>query len=214
MPDQTRGIHLERAVGQNYAIYIPHRYTQGEAVPLVLLLHWGGKKHRYIGREILEHLGLPALTELEAIIVAPDRKRRHWATPNTEKDLVRLLAYLDEHYRLLPGKRVIAGYSFGGVGVWYLTSQRPDLFSCGLIVASPPPENLLEGEWDFPLVTFHGELDEIIPFELAKKRAEQLQQKGAPVQFVPVERASHMDVRDYVSPLQQVIPWIREHLSI
>ncbi|MEJ2757303.1 MAG: alpha/beta hydrolase-fold protein [Anaerolineales bacterium] len=213
MPDQSRGIHLEKAVGQKYTIYIPHRYTQGEAVPLVLLLHWGGKKHRYIGREILEQLGVPALTELEAILVAPDRKRRHWATPNAEKDMVRLLAYLDEHYRLQPGKRVLAGYSVGGVGVWYLASQRPDLFSCGVVMAAPPPEHLLGGKWDFPLYTFYSELDEVVPFESTKEQIEQLQQKGAPIRFVPVGMASHADVRDYLHPFQQTIPWILEHLS-
>lgn len=213
MPEQSRGIHLEKAVGQRYAIYIPHRYTQGEAVPLVLLLHWGGNKYRYIGRDFLEQVGLPALTELEAIIVAPDRKRRHWATPRAEKDIVRLLAYLDEHYRLMPGKRVAAGYSIGGIGVWYLASQRPDLFSCGVVLAAPTPEHLLESNWDFPLYTVNSKMDEVFSYEVAKDRVEKLQQKGAPIQFESVELAAHIDVRDYIHPFQQAIPWIREQLS-
>lgn len=213
MPEQTRGIHLEKAVGQRYAIYIPHRYTQGEAVPLVLLLHWGGKKYRYIGRDILEQVGLPALTELEAIIVAPDRKRKHWASPKAEKDLVRLLAYLDENYRLLPGKRIVAGYSIGGIGVWYMASQRPDLFTCGVTLAAPPPEHLVEGEWDFPLYIVFSKMDEIFPYEITKQWVEQLQQNGAPIEFVSVEWASHIDVRDYIPLFQQAVPWIREHLS-
>ncbi len=213
MADQTRGIHLEKAVGQRYSIHIPHRYTQGEAVPLVLMLHWGGKTFRYIGREILEGLGLPALSEMEAIIVAPDRKHRHWATPSAVKDLVRLLEYLQENYRLQPGKPVVVGYSLGGVGVWYLASQRPDLFSCGVALATPVPEHLLETGWEFPLYILHGELDEIFPFEKVKAGVEKFQQNGAPIQFHSIETASHLEVRDYIDPFRHAIPWIREHLE-
>lgn len=213
MATQTRGIHLEKAVGQTYTIYIPHRYTQGERVPLVLLLHWAGKKHRFFGRDILEQLGLPALNELEAIIVAPDRKRRHWATPKAEQDIVRLLAYLDANYRIQPQKKVLAGYSMGGMGVWYLASQRPEMFACGVAMASPIPEELLSEGWDFPLYALHSKLDEIFSYESVKNRVGQFQEMNAPVHLGTVEFASHLSARDFIEPFHGLVPWIRDHLS-
>ncbi len=210
MPEFSSGLHLQKAARQRYTIYIPHRHTQGEKVPLVLLLHWGGKKYRYIGRDAMEQFGLPALNELQAIIVAPDSKRRHWATPQSETDLTRLVAYLEEHYNIDPTRRAVVGYSGGGMGAWYLVSQRPDLFSCGAAIAAMVPEHILDSGWKFPMYLVHSKLDEVIPYEIARQRAEKLQQENAMVHFETVENATHTDIRDYIPALNRAIPWFKQ----
>ena len=167
----------------------------------MVLLHWGGRKYHYIGRDMLELFGLPALNRLQAILVAPDSKRRHWATPKS----------VDEHYNIDPAKRAVVGFSIGGVGVWYLAAQRPDLFSCGVAVASTLPEHILEEAWNFPMYLVHSEHDELFPFEIAQQRAAQLQQDNAPVQFEKVEYAAHTDIRDYIPAVSRAIPWIQQN---
>jgi len=210
MPETNSGIHLEQAPGQKYTIHIPHRHVQGETVPLIVLLHWGGQKFRYHGRDILEQFGFPAFSEMEAMIVAPDRKRKHWAMPKAAADLARLIDYLDEHYHLDQRKRAVVGFSAGGLGVWYLGAERPDLFTCGVAVASPVPKQLVGVGWKFPVYAVHSELDELFPYRVTAERIAAMQKNGAPVKLSSVEFASHTEVRDYIPVAAQSAGWMGE----
>lgn len=208
MSNLSSGIFVQKIAGQTCAMNIPHRYTLGEKVPLVLLLHWGGKKYRYIGREMLEMFGLPVFSEMQAIIIAPDRKRRHWANPKAMKDLVDLVDYMDQNFNLDQGRRVIAGYSLGGIGVWYIGAENPSLFPCGVSVAAPIPDHLNGEGWSFPIFAVHGQFDEIFPHEMNLTRAQSLQAGGAPVEFSTVEGAMHADFRAYADAGRQVRKWV------
>jgi predicted peptidase len=214
MPKFSAGIHLEKAAGQNYTIHIPHRHAQGETVPLIMALHWGGPRYRYIGKDILEQFGLPAFAEMQAVIVAPDRKRRHWAHLNTGGDLANLIEHLDTHYNLHPTQRAVVGFSMGGQGVWYLGEERPDLFTCGVAVASPVPEHILEDEWYFPIFAVHSELDELFSFANTARNIEILQNKGAPLQLHSLDYPAHRDIREYISTTALAIPWMEEIWAI
>ncbi len=210
MPEKTTGIHLEKAAGQTYTISIPHRYTQGEQVPLILMLHWGGRKYRYIGREILEQLGLPAYSGMQAIMVAPDRKRKHWATPHAGQDIAQLVKYLDAHYNLHPTQRAVVGFSIGGMGVWYLGSEHPELFTCGVAIAAPIPPQFIEQPWNFPIYAIHSETDEVFPEERNAETAAILVDRGAPVAYQTFIGASHEDVRAYIPAVSQSAAWITQ----
>ena len=210
MSTLSSGIHLQKLAGQYCAIYIPHRYTLGEKVPLVMLLHWGGKKYRYIGREILEVFGLPVFSEMEAIIIAPDRKRRHWANQKSMSDLNNLVDYLDQNFNLDPDRKVLVGYSEGGLGVWFLGVENPSLFHCGVSVASPIPNDIDGSNWTFPVFSLHGRFDEIIPHDVNLTRAQKMKEAGAPVEFETVENAMHTDVRNYIAAAGKAHTWVKE----
>lgn len=209
MPNFENGLHMQKAARQTYSIYIPYRHTIGESVPLIVMLHWGGKKTRFGGREFLELVGLPAFNSMQAIIVAPDRKRKHWALPQAADDLEKLIDYLDQIYNLDPKRRMVAGFSEGGIGVWYLGLERPRLFSCGISVGSPIPEQIVDYGWGFPLYTIHGVFDEIVPHDLNQKRAKDLKSKGAPIEFATVENATHGEIRKYIDPLINASLWVQ-----
>ncbi|NIV16409.1 MAG: hypothetical protein GWN62_35690 [Aliifodinibius sp.] len=210
MPEFSHGIHLQKAAGQRYTIHIPYRYTLDEKVSLVFLLHWGGKKYRYISKDMLEIFGLPAVSELQAIVIAPDLKRRHWATPKALSDISKLVDYLDQHYNLYSNRRTIIGFSMGGGGVWYVGAEKPSLFSCGVSIASPIPEHITEEKWNFPVYSIHGRSDEFFPHEENLSRASMLKEKGAPVEFETVENTMHTDFRNYINIFGNARQWIRE----
>jgi dienelactone hydrolase len=176
----------------------------------VLLLHWGGKNYRYIGRDILELLGIPAFSELQAIIVAPDRKRKHWATPQALNDLDRLVNYLIQQYNLDPYQRVVAGFSMGGGGVWFIGAEAPSLFACGISIASPIPEDIIASDWSFPVYSIHGFNDEIFPHDLNFGRAQALKENGAPIEFETVEGTMHTDIKNYVDAFGNARNWVKK----
>lgn len=210
MPETTAGIHLEKAVGQTYTIHIPHRASQGERVPLIFLLHWAGRKFRWFGRGILEDLGLPAFSEMQPIIVAPDRKRRHWANPKAVQDLVNLVSYLDDHYNLDPQKRAVVGFSLGGFGVWYQMAKGPALFPCGVAVAAPVPGPDEVEELKAPVYAILSEMDEHFPFVPSQENAARLIEDGAPLEFHSIADATHTEVRQYIPFVAQSYHWMEK----
>lgn len=210
MPEQSTGLHLEKAVGQTYTIHIPHRASKGEQVPLILLLHWAGQKYRWMGRGILEDLGLPAFSEMQAIIVAPDRKRRHWAVPQAAKDLTKLIGYLEEHYNLDDRKRAVVGFSLGGIGVWRLMLESPDLFPCGVPVSAPIPDHIEPTALKSPIYAIHSELDEHFPFEVNQDNANRLIEGGAPLELHTVPTAAHTEVRQFIPAVAESAAWMQK----
>ncbi len=74
---------LPRADGPviNYAILVPDSYSPSTPVPLILALHFGGNPTG-AGASVLQILIGPALSELGAIIVAPDSVGGNWTTPD------------------------------------------------------------------------------------------------------------------------------------
>ena len=208
MPEFSAGIHLEKAAGQTYTIHIPHRHTKGEQVPLILLLHWGGRNFRYIGRNMLEQLGLPALSGMQAVMAAPDRKRKHWATPKASQDLIQLVSYLDSHYNLHPTQRVVVGFSIGGMGVWHLAAEQADLFTCGVSLAALIPKDINPGTIRSPIFAIHSELDEIFPYQQNLELFNRIKANQPAFEFHSVPSASHGDIRSYIPALAQSIPWI------
>ena len=211
MPELKTGFHRERIKGHHYTINIPHRASQGERVPLILMLHWGGPKFPWMGRGIMEDIGLPAFAEMQAIIVAPDRRRRHWAKPKAIEDIAWLVSYLEEHYPLDPRRRVVVGYSLGGIGVWYLLLKRPDLFPCGVAMAAPVPDHLDPADWKVPIYLINSTIDEDFPFPPNQERANRFLEAGAPLEFHPLEDAAHTDVRKYIPSLTGSIAWIEQN---
>jgi len=210
MPEIKSGIHLTKAIGQTYTIHIPHRMSLGERVPLILLLHWGGQRFRYVGRQTLEQLGLPAFSTMQAAIVAPDRKRRHWATAQAVKDLTQLVGYLDEHYNLDMEKRAVVGFSMGGIGVWHLLLEQPELFPCGVSVAAPIPDHLDPAVWKSPMYAIHSELDEIFPYEPNQDLAAEFIEAGAPLKFHTIPESPHANVRNYIPALAESAAWMNQ----
>src|SRR5262245_22840348 len=91
----SQGTHNQVLAQKNgppihYAISVPPNY-HGEAVPLILALHFGGDPQG-AGRAMLDILIEPALGELGAIVVAPDSVGGGWGTPANEQAVDALLA--------------------------------------------------------------------------------------------------------------------------
>src|SRR5579859_3541819 len=75
-------LKLERADGPaiGYTISIPRGYSPATPVPFVLALHFGlgGGSAAGAGGDVVRALIGPGLTDLHAIIVAPDSVRGNW----------------------------------------------------------------------------------------------------------------------------------------
>jgi predicted peptidase len=194
---------------RHYTIAIPFNYS-GQAVPLVLALHYGEHGSPYYGRGFLTGLVEPGLQDLGAIIVAPDCTGDDWTQPDSEQDVLDLLDHIEATYKIDPNRTLITGYSMGGIGTWYLAARHQDRFAAALPMAATPPSSAIDAAWDIPLYVIHGSEDELFPVKWTETAVEQLVTEGVSAELVVLDGVSHHETHLFIDPLQAAIPWIQK----
>ena len=193
-----------------YAIDIPSNYSPATPVPLILALHFGVRGGDAIGagRDVLQILVRPALTELGAIIVAPDSVRGDWSSPENEKAVNALLDMVATHYSIDKKKVAVTGYSMGGQGSWHWAEKFPDRFSAAIPVAGRPPASA--SGWRIPVLAIHSRDDQVAPFDPTKARIEELQKTGVNAKLIALTGITHYETARFRGALREAVPWLRE----
>jgi len=195
---------------QRYTIAIPAGYVEQQAAPLVLALHYAGPVTPFYGKGILVGLVEPALQELGALIVAPDCQHESWANPQSESDIVELLAHLQDNYALDAHRTLITGYSLGGAGTWYLAARNQSRFAAAIPMAGWPQPDSAHVRWEIPLFVIHSRQDEIVPFEQTEQIVRRLQDSGADIECMWLQDVTHYETGYFIEPLRATLPWIRK----
>lgn len=194
---------------RRYTIYIPEILTEDKEPALIMLLHWKGPFYPFKGWEILSGLGIPAFGDLGAIIVSPDCPSDRWDDQVSEAYVMELHRWLLNQYKIKKSKTLIAGYSFGGIGTWYIAARNQSEFGGALPISARPPEAINNVDWSIPIYVIHSRDDEIFPIEYALKAVELLRKRNAPIELKIVEGVTHFDTYGFIEPLRETIPWIR-----
>ncbi len=194
----------------HYAISIPRNYSPSKPVPLILSLHFGvgGGDAAGAGGNLIQVLIGPALSELGAIIVAPDSVRGNWSSPENEKGVNALLDMVLERYPIDKKKVVVTGFSMGGAGSWHLAEKFTDRFSAAIPVAGRPPE--IATGWRLPVLAIHSHDDQIVPFGPTEVRIAELQKAGVNAKLIALSGITHYETNRFRDALRQAIPWLQE----
>lgn len=229
---QLEDRHLELAGGERlrFAWAAPEPSSGERLPPLVLGLHYGWRRTmppRH-GRDFLRVFLEPTFAGSGAAIAAPYCPERSWDHPRSVAAVLGLLDDLLERETVDPEHVVLAGYSLGGMGAWYLGARYPERFAAGMAVAAAPvvqraPDHegsglaaflaqvergevpWHEGLARFPLHVVHSRDDELIPFAPVERAVQALRARGAAVRFYPLEGVGHYDSRRYVEALRPVV---------
>ena len=191
----------------HYAISIPQNYSPSTRVPLVLALHYGGNPAG-AGRGVLEILVRPALSELGAIIVAPDSLGGGWDSAANERAVNLLLDTVLASYSIDARKILVTGFSMGGSGTWHFASKYPERFSAAVPVAGRPPASI-EG-WRIPVLAIHSRNDEIMPIGPTETRIAELRKSGARAELISLTGITHYETNRFVDGLRRAVPWLKE----
>lgn len=194
---------------RRYTIYIPEIPTEDKETALIMLLHWKGPFYPFKGWEILSGLGIPVFGELGAIIVSPDCPSGRWDDQVSEAYVMKLHRWLLDQYEIKRSKTLIAGYSFGGIGTWYIAAKNQNEFGGAVPISARPPEESVNGDWPIPIYVIHSREDEIFPIEYTVKAVELLRKRNASVELKIVEGVTHFDTYGFIEPLKEAIPWIK-----
>ncbi len=165
-------------------VVVPDGYTQGEALPVVYLLHgYSGTAKSWV-----EKYNLEELADLHSvIIVAPDGGFSSWYWDSPIDSSMKyetfvakeLIDHIDSLYSTIaePAGRAICGYSMGGHGALYLSIRHQDVFGAagsmsGGVDIRPFPErwdmakrlgSLEENPQYWDEYTVMGQLDKLQP---------------------------------------------------
>ncbi|MEM7455836.1 MAG: dienelactone hydrolase family protein [Planctomycetota bacterium] len=200
---------LKSGTVADYALYIPEGYVADQPRPLILGLHFGGRAQPAYGQAILDALVIPGLGELGAIMVAPVSIDGRWNTDANQAAIFEILDYVESQYSIDSDRVLVTGFSMGGQGTWDTAAANQQRFSAAIPVAGRIPANP-DIQWEIPLYIINSKADEVIPFEMAKQYAEDIEADGANVTFHAVDDLPHFQTGRFSVPLKEAVPWVRE----
>jgi predicted esterase len=162
----------------------------------------------YFGLGYVGQLVLPALKELNALLVAPDAPDATWTSVISERLILAVIGEVKKENPIDAKRTLVTGFSMGGAGTWMMASKHGDLVRGGIVVAAAPPP--ADSKPVVPMYVIHSRKDESQPFDITEKAVRALEASGANVTFAPVDDLPHRDTSQYVEPLAGAISWIQE----
>jgi len=193
-----------------YGRAVPGDYDPRRPRPLVLALHPGGDKTPYYGDQFMRQIFFPGLADLDPIMVAPDCPTRAWSDPAAEQAVMALVDSVIAEYAVDRRRILVAGFSLGASGTWFMSSRHADLFTAAIVMAGRTNEPV-EQLGKIPTYIIHSRDDQVVPFAQAEQRATELERMKRIVKFEALQGLGHYDMRGYVGALQRAGSWVTEH---
>ncbi|MEX2480483.1 MAG: alpha/beta hydrolase-fold protein [Gammaproteobacteria bacterium] len=209
-PPRTSGVHdietrLDNGARARFTLALPDTLDDAGTHPLIVVLHYGGHPTRYYGRPLVEQLFRPALAGLAAIYLAPESTGGQWTDVANEAFVMRLLDAITAYYPVDRDRIVIAGYSMGAIGSWYLLEHYPECFSAAVPVAGLPAGTVTTAA---PVYTLAAPNDEIFAFERFEALVAERRSAGQVIEFASVPAQGHYDIQGFRTALAAVAPWL------
>jgi predicted peptidase len=157
---------FQREVKQNisleYLIDVPTQPSKG--LPLLIFLHGSGERGGTLD-VVKNHspFTYKSLIAEPAILLAPHcPENQKWDT----RVVYELIQSIITQYQVNPQRIYLTGLSMGGLGVWKLTFEHPELFAAVAPVCAPT-DYFMEDEFprikNVPIRIYHGALDDVVP---------------------------------------------------
>jgi predicted peptidase len=193
-----------------YAVFIPRGYNAREPRPVVLALHPGGERFPGYGGAFVQQVVAPGLTDLGAIIIAPDVPTRAWTDPIAERAVVALIRSMLTEYNIDRSRVLVAGFSLGGRGTWFLSSRHSDLFTAAIVMAGSRGDEPIDRLARIPTYVIHSRDDEVVPFEPTERAVAELTRLDRTIAFESLEGLTHYQMGGYVPSLRRAGAWVAE----
>ena len=195
--------------GAHLSVLGPGDTGSTSAVPLIVSLHYGGPVSPGYGRGLLEQVVAPALSDLDAVMVAPDCACDAWSDGPCVSAIEDAIGYAKTNFSIDEKRIVLVGYSKGALGTWALADSVVASFSAAIVMAGKPPESLDPAAWQVPLYVIQAELDELFPVALTVDAINAMQRAGVDVTLKVLEGVTHFETHRFAEPLRQAAPWLR-----
>jgi predicted peptidase len=197
--------------GQTFGLLVPKAAAEESGYPIVLGLHYASPTpglSPYFGLGYAGQIVLPALQDLNAILVAPDCPDTSWTSAASERLVLAVIDLVKKESKIDARRTLITGFSMGGIGTWHFAEKHPQLFRGGIPIAARPPA--ADAKPAIPMYVIHSRADQSQPFDATERAVKSLEERGANVTLVALDDVPHALLTGYIDPLNAAIPWIRK----
>lgn len=164
---QGRAYHL--------ALSVPLTYRSTKGYGLVVCLHGAG----FTGEAYLERW--QARLGEDYVLVCPTVPMGAWFTRGAEELVLAAIRSVQQRYHIDPDRIFLTGMSNGGIGAWVIGMHQASLFAGIAPMASGLDEVLmpfLANLRTTPVYIIHGAKDQVMPVELSRTIARELEAIG------------------------------------
>ena len=189
----------------NYSLGVPA--SLDSHTPLLLVLHYAGQPTAYYGRPLLESLVGPALASLAPVMIAPTSLGGDWSNENNQNAVFELIDAIESQYETNPNRRVVTGYSMGGIGSWLFQGLKPAYFSAAIPIAGYreiPAEKCLT-----PISVLLSKDDGLFATEKLNTLVNTLVEAGCEVKQTMIDGVDHYNIVGYSEVLKAQADWLR-----
>ncbi|QDT55254.1 Alpha/beta hydrolase family protein [Caulifigura coniformis] len=208
-----------------YVVFLPPGYDPSRRWPVILSLHGAGERG-HDGRRQLA-VGMGAIVELHpdqfpAVIVFPqveetdERILTAWSPQNPDgRRALQMLADVEHRYSIDASRRILAGWSMGGFGVWQVAAgSEPGFWSAALSVSGgATAETASKLPAGLPLWAIHGADDRIVNPARMVQAVSAAAKSGRTVASTLVNGEGH-DVWQVVFGRDEVRRWMLDPASV
>lgn len=204
LPDQRIMIR-----GQTYplSLLIPPTYQASKAYALVVCLHGFG----FTGEEYLERWR--ARLSEDYLLACPTYPSGAWFTRRAEELVLETIRQVGNRYHVDPNRVFLTGMSNGGIGVWLIGMHHAPLFAGLAPMASGLDDVLmpfLANLRNTPIYIIHGAKDQVMPVDLSRSIARELDMLGYPYIYREHQREHPMAGGHYFprEELPELVAWL------
>lgn len=172
-----------------YSLSVPQSYESTRDYALVVCLHGAG----FTGEAYLDRWK----TRLGEgyILACPTYPDGAWFTRRAEDLVLATVRAVQQRYRIDPNRIFLSGMSNGGIGAWLIGMHHAPLFAGLAPMASGIDDVLfpfLQNLRATPVYIIHGSQDQVMPVELSRKLAGELENMGYPFIYREHDRTHAM----------------------
>ena len=191
---------------QAYTLSLPPDAGTDKPRYLVLGLHYAGEPRGFYGRPLLEQLLIPGLAALNPVICAPVSRGGDWSSAANERCVTALLDHIEQGYKTDPRRRIITGYSMGGVGTWHLIERYPAMFSTAIPISGFKAQ--AARRYQTPIFAIHSTADALFDHTKLREQIDALAATGCDVDVAFIDAIDHYDVGAFVPLLRRAANWV------
>lgn len=195
-----------------YQVFVPADYAPTRRWPVILFQHGSGERGADGRAPATVGLGTAIRDHAErypALVVFPQAPADATWTGPAAAIALDALEQTTREFNVDPDRVYLTGLSLGGSGTWYLAYREPRRFAALLVICArmeqadrdggrivpaedgPMYETLAARLRDVPTWIFHGDADDVIPVEQARRIHAALRAVGAPVRYTEIAGGNH-----------------------
>ena len=199
---------------------VPKTPAPAAGHPMIVALHFGTPEgpglSPYFGLGYVGQLVLPALQDLNAVIIAPDAPEAGWSHPGSEEAVLAVVADVKKRVAIDGQRTLVTGFSMGGAGAWFFAQTHPEVFRAAIPMAAAPraegddPATATVAPVKMPVYAIHSRADRTVPLDRVERGVKALQAQGGNVTLTLIDDIPHSMIPGFIEPLAAAMPWITQ----